>query len=87
MSIVTSIGIYGYDRKRICDLYDSEGHMYSADISIPDGYFTDYRVYSLGGTYPNIVRADLWVTGFKSNREADLNHRNVVHVSGIEFYK
>ena len=25
MSIVTSIGIYGYDRKRICDLYDSEG--------------------------------------------------------------
>ena len=83
----SEFGLFARFRTMKIDLYDSEGHMYSADISIPDGYSTDYRVYSLGGTYPNIVRADLWVTGFKSNREADLNHRNVVHVSGIEFYK
>lgn len=35
MSIVTSIGIYGYDRNKICDLYDSESsiHGQAYDIS------------------------------------------------------
>lgn len=27
MSIVTSIGVYGYDKKKLCDLYDSEGNI------------------------------------------------------------
>ena len=69
------------------DLYDADGRMYSTEISIADSYSTDFQYFALGASYSNIVKANLWVTGFRSNREADLNHRNYVHVSGIEFYK
>ncbi len=80
-------GQYARFRTMKIDLYDADGRKYSTEISIADSYSTDFQYFALGASYTNIVRADLWVTGFRSNREADLNHRNYVHVSGIEFYR
>ena len=70
----------------IVKIYDRYGGQYSARLSIPDEYTTDYRVFSLGRTYTNVTRIEFWLDTYRSNQSADLNHRNVLHIADIRFY-
>ena len=66
---------------------DTAGTRHTVEISIPEGYSTDYTFISLGGTFQNVVRIDFWVSSIRANSSADIDHKYVVQVSDIQFYK
>ena len=79
--------LYAKARNMTLDIYDSAGTRHTVEISIPEGYSTDYTFISLGGTFQNVVRIDFWVSSIRANSAADIDHKYVVQVSDIQFYK
>ena len=78
---------YARARAMTLDIYDASGARYTVEISLSEGYSTDYQFISLGATYQNVVRIDFWINKFKVNGSADSDHKNVVHIADIQFYK
>ncbi len=67
-------------------VYDSYGGCCSTSISIPDEYTTNYRQFSLGGTYANVSRIEIWLDSFNYNKSADSDHKYVIHIADVQFY-
>ncbi len=67
----------------ICDY---SGNVYNTSICVPDYYTTNYQVFSLGGTYTNVATIKIWLADYNNNESADINHKNVVQISDIQFY-
>ena len=97
---ISSIGIrngflrnsYEYDqyakpRNMTLDIFDTAGTRYTVEISIPEGYSTDYRFISLGAVYQNVSRIEFWVSSIQANSSADSEHKYIVHIADIQFYK
>ena len=68
-------------------IIDANGTEYQTYVNIPDSYSTDYRVFSLGGTYANISRIEFFLDAFACDESEDNGHRYVIHISDIQFYK
>ena len=68
--------------------YDNSGNVYTAVIAIPDGFSQDYKEFSLGGTFTDVNRAELFVSGIKyGDGSGDASDKNTLHISDIIFYK
>jgi len=68
-------------------IYDYDGGEHSAYLEIPDVYTTEYRVFSLGRSWGNVSRIDLWLDTYHCNETADIGHRYVIHISDLQFYE
>ncbi|MBR3428578.1 MAG: hypothetical protein IKG87_00615 [Clostridia bacterium] len=68
-------------------IFDGNGNEYQTYLTIDDSYSTDYRVFSLGGTYANISRIEFFLDAFACDESEDNGHRYVIHISDIQFYK
>lgn len=97
---VSSIGIrngylrnsseyYQYARVRglRIEIYDYSGRGGTAYYELSDQYDTEYQVFSLGRTFQNVYRIDFWLETYYCNSSADNSHRNVIHISDIQFYQ
>lgn len=97
---ISSIGIrngylrssYEYSRyaratEMTVKIYDSYGNCESKGITIPDGYTTDYRIYTLDRTYTDVVKIEFYLNSFRFDEYEDNGHRYVIHIADILFYQ
>ena len=67
---------------------DNSGNQYPIDIGVPDSFTQDYREFSLGGTYSDVNRVEIWVTDIKyGDGSGDGSDKNTMHISDIMFYQ
>ena len=66
---------------------DAYGREYQTYLRIPDEYSTEYRVYSLGGTYSDVTSIEVWLDTFRCDETMDIEHRYVIHIADIQFYQ
>ena len=64
-------------------VYDNSGRSYSTSIQLNDYYQRDYRVFSLGGTYQDVNRVEIFLLNYKPGD----TEKNYIHISDIQFYK
>ena len=74
---------YGRVKRFVVRIYDTAGNMYSTTIQIPDRNTTDYQEFSLGGTYANVERIELWLDGIYKGSDEPY----YIHISDIQFYQ
>lgn len=94
---VSAIGIRNGNARSSAAYYDNArsrewrlviyagGQRFETTVSLSDHWSTDYQVFSLGGTYHNVTRIELWLTGIVKGG-ADGSTYNCC-VSDIEFYE
>ena len=65
-------------------VYSTDGTLLSqTSIDLPDSFTRDYRVYSLGGTFGNVDRVELYLVSYKVGN----TEQNVIHISEMQFYR
>lgn len=65
-------------------VYDTAGTLLnSTAIKLPDYFSPDYRVFSLGGTFENVGRVELYLVNYVIGS----TEQNYIHISDIQFYK
>ena len=65
-------------------VYDINGkQLNSTSIRIPDSFTQEYREFSLGGTFENVGRIELYLVSYKIGKP----EQNYLHISDIQFYK
>ena len=65
---------------------DAYGREYHTTLRLPDEYSTEYRVFSLGGTYTDVTRIEIWLDTFYYDEAMDIEHRYVIHMADMQFY-
>ena len=79
---------YARPKELTINIYDNSGNVYTAVIAIPDGFSQDYKEFSLGGTFTDVNRAEIFVSGIKyGDGSGDASDKNTLHISDIIFYK
>ena len=78
-----------YDYARAASLrvviYNRYGQRRETTVRIPDEYSASYRTFSLGDIYTDVTMVEIWLKEFNYSKEADNEHKYVIHIADIRF--